>query len=165
MPMSTESVVRGHPSCLFEVEPIEAKTFGARVRFTVQKSLREVVDALHLQPRELLDVFHAAGGLLVLSQLHDIAANPRLLASISQLFGTEVENYHQTLKPANRIHPDVDEVLVLINLPPVALQPPPKPQPERTPDGSLRLCHCYLNRAKLDYANGFSGVASQRPGI
>ncbi len=121
----------------FQSEPIEDKTFGARIRFDSQQPLKEIVAALCAQPNELLDTFYNVSGLVVLPDMHDITAQPGLLLSISQLFGEEVENYHHTLTSPNMIHPDLAEILVLSNLPPSNRQPPAKPQPERKTDGSL----------------------------
>ena len=135
--MSTELMIRGNGPGQFQIEPIAGRTFGARLRFDPQRPLREIVDALLVQPAELLDAFYNAGGLVVFTDLHDISNHPQLLLSISQLFGNEVENYHQTLTPAQMIHPDVEEILLLTNLPPCNRQPPPKPQPECTADGAL----------------------------
>jgi len=137
--MPTESITKGNGPGQFVLEPIEGRTFGARISFDPERPLKEIVDALGAQPAELLDAFYGAGGLVVLTAMHDITAHPRLLLSISQLFGDEVENYHQTLTPAHMIHPEVEEILILSNLPPCDRQPPPKPQPERTVDGSLPL--------------------------
>ena len=115
----------------FELEPIEGRTFGARIRFDPEQPLSEIVDSLHAQPTDVLGAFYSSGGLVMLPGMRDVTTNPRLLLRISQLFGEEVENYRLTLTPAHMIHPDVDEILILSNLPPCDRQPPPKPQPER----------------------------------
>jgi len=130
-------IIKSNAPCQFELEPIDGTTFGAKISFDPERPLSEIVDALRAQPDELLDAFYSVGGLVVLTGMHEITNHPELLLSISQLFGDEVENYHQTLTPAHMIHPDVDEVLILSNLPPCDRQPPPKPQPERNADGSL----------------------------
>jgi taurine dioxygenase len=135
--MSAESIIKGSGPCQFEFESIDDRTFGARIRFDPNRPLSDVVDALCKQPGELLAAFNSAGGLIVMTDMHEITHHPRLLLRISELFGDEVENYRQTLTPANMVHPDADEILVLTNLPPIDRQPPPKPQPERTADGSL----------------------------
>ncbi|MEM7294814.1 MAG: TauD/TfdA family dioxygenase, partial [Pseudomonadota bacterium] len=122
---------------LFVCKPLAEKTFGAEVRFVSAQSLEAVVDALRADSGPLLDAFYAARGLLILKGMDGITANPQLLLTISQLFGDEVENYRRTLTPGHMIHPNVDEILLLSNLDPVDIKPPPKPQPERAADGSL----------------------------
>jgi taurine dioxygenase len=135
--MPTESIIRSNGQNQFKVEAITGGSFGARISFDSQWPLNEIIDALCAQPAELLDAFYSAGGLVVLTGMHEITAQPELMLRISQLFGNEVENYRQTPTPVHMIHPDVEEILILSNLPPCNRQPPPKPQPERAADGSL----------------------------
>nr|MCH9670159.1 TauD/TfdA family dioxygenase [Gammaproteobacteria bacterium] len=66
-----------------------------------------------------------------------LVQNPGGLVKLSELFGEEVEDYRQTLMPAAEVHPTHPEIFLVANAPPMNRQPPPKPTPERTPDGSL----------------------------
>ena len=66
-----------------------------------------------------------------------ITENPTLLVRLSRLFGTEVENYHETLTPHRLIHDNVAEILVVSNLPPMNFEVPVLPNPQLALDGSL----------------------------
>ncbi len=83
------------------------------------------------------DVLAAAGGLLVVRGLHELANNPDEFLRISQRFGPEVENVRQTLTAERFFHDTVPELMVLSNLPPCQHPPPPRPEPAHTPDGAL----------------------------
>ncbi|NKB77732.1 MAG: hypothetical protein GKR96_12015 [Gammaproteobacteria bacterium] len=135
--MLKETVIKGNGPGQFEIRPIAGRTFGASLCFDSKRPLTEIVNALSAKPADLLDVFYDAGGLVVLKGMQEISDQPHFLLSFSELFGDEVENYRQTLTPAHMIHPDVDEVLILSNLPPCDRQPPIKPQPAYTADGSF----------------------------
>ena len=121
----------------FTLEPIENHSFGATLRFSADCALAEIVTALEAQPQVLLDAFFDARGLLVLAGMQGISQDPQLLVRISRLFGTEVENYHETLTPAHMIHEQVPEILLLSNMPPCSRLPPPQPEPARNVDGGL----------------------------
>ena len=71
--MSAESIIKGSGPCQFEFEPIEDRTFGAKIRFDPSRPLSDVIDALCQQPTELLDAFNSAGGLIVITDMHDIS--------------------------------------------------------------------------------------------
>ena len=141
--MLTEHLTKGSGPGHFKLEPIDGRTFGARISFDPERPLNEIVDALHVQPDKLLEAFYSAGSLIVSTDMHDITSPSRLLLNISQLFGDEVENYHQTLAPALMIHPDADETLKQSTTPPCDRQPPPRPRPEYAFDGSLPIQFLY----------------------
>ena len=122
---------------LFTASPIGGAGFGTAVRFREGRRLSEAVAELEDCPQMLLDVFHDAGGLLVLEGLDAIVEDPQLLLRISRFFGDEVENYRETLTPAHMIHEQVPEILLLSNLPPCERRPPPQPEPPRAADGAL----------------------------
>ena len=57
---------------------------------------------------------------LYMPGMQGIADDPSLLVRLSQLFGREVENYHETLAASTSVHEDVPEIFIVSNLPPVA---------------------------------------------
>lgn len=119
-----------------EVTPLAGASFGARATFR-SGDTAAAVRALEASPTTLPDTFHKADGLLVLSGLQDIAAEPSLLLRLSRLFGDEVEDYRPTHTNRGMIHPEVPEIYIVSNLPPASLQPPPPPEPPLTADGAL----------------------------
>ena len=80
--MITEPVTKGSGPGHFQLEPIDGRTFGARISFVPKRPLDEIVDALHAQSDELLEASYSVGGLIVLADMHDITSHPRLLLSI-----------------------------------------------------------------------------------
>lgn len=76
---------------------------------------------------EIRTRFYAAGGLMVVRGLGALERAPELLVRISEVFGPEVENYHETLTSPRFFHDSVPQILVLSNLPPCNHPPPPKP--------------------------------------
>jgi taurine dioxygenase len=116
---------------------LPAANFGAVLNFPAGSEAKTVVDALEEQPQILPQALYEAGGLLLLPQMEAISEQPQLLLRLSRLFGSEVENYHQTLTPAHMVHESVPEILLVSNLAPVNRQPPQQPQPPLTADGRL----------------------------
>ena len=53
------------------------------------------------------------------------------------LFGSEVEDYGHNLTPLNMVHPEVPEIFIVANRPPVSRAVPRRPDPPFNPDGSL----------------------------
>ena len=123
-------------SASFENRPLSCG-FGAQIQFSHENNLTAVVEALESNPQPLLDCFYEARGLLVLTAMHGIEQDPALLVRLSKLFGSEVENYRQTLTPDHMIHGSVAEILLLSNRPPCSRVPPPQPTPPRTAEGEL----------------------------
>ena len=117
--------------------PLSSASFGGRLSLggdaVALRFIREAERAPETLPRALAD----SGGLLLLPGMQAMADDPGLLARLSRLFGTEVENYHQTLTPPHMVHATVPEILVLANTPPVNRQPPKLPDPPLTADGKL----------------------------
>lgn len=83
------------------------------------------VDAIVANRGAVLSRFHQSGGLLVIRGLGDISATPEDLITISRLFGPEVENIRETLTSPRFFHSEEPEIMVLSNLPPCDLEPPP----------------------------------------
>lgn len=86
---------------------------------------------LEALPRMLAD----AGGLLLLKRMDAIATAPSLLLRLSRIFGPEIEDYRTNLTPLHMVHPDIREILIVSNVPPVSRMPPALPNPPLTPDG------------------------------
>ena len=123
----------------FEVSPLPGADFGAVFRFPPDMDARSAVAALEAEPALLPDALNRSGGLLLFPDLHAIAQEPEVLVRLSRLFGSEVENYRQTLSEAHMVHPLADEIYVLGNRPPSNRQPPAPPDPPQTEDGGLPL--------------------------
>jgi len=66
-----------------------------------------------------------------------MAEAPELLVRLSRLFGSEVEDYRQTLTPLHMVHPTVPEIFLVPNTPPASRAPPRRPDPPLTADGRL----------------------------
>jgi taurine dioxygenase len=119
----------------FDIEPLPGASFGGLVRFA--GGARAALAALQAAPESLPQALYARHGLLVLKGMGEINDEPALLVELSRPFGPEVENYHETPTPKNMIHQSVDEILVISNIPPCEMRPPPQPAPPRTADGAL----------------------------
>ena len=122
---------------MFTLEPLSG-SFGARVTRNTQ-NVHAWVSALEAAQSDLLTPLVEAGGLLLLSDMQSISAEPELLVRISRLFGPHVEDYRQTLTGSHRIHVDVPEILLVTNKQPTNQQPPKQPDPPTAEDGSLPL--------------------------
>lgn len=120
----------------FTLAPLPGASFGGLVG-SHHGDACEAVAAAEAAPEALPAALYACHGLLVWPGLEDIAAAPELLVRLSRLFGDDVEDYRQTLTPANMIHVRVPEILVVSNLPPCDRAPPPRPAPPLTADGGL----------------------------
>lgn len=121
----------------FTLDPIPGQTFGARLR--AEGDAATIATAAEARPDALPALLVEAGGLLVLPGMDGIGDDPALLLRLSWLFGVEVEDYRVNLTPRNMVHPEVPEILVVSNVPPVDRAPPPLPDPPRTADGGLPL--------------------------
>ena len=121
----------------FTVDPLDNATFGGRICLAGTSSLDSAVRTFESSPELLANVLYDAGGLLYLSGLNEISAEPELLSRLSQLFGPEVENYKQTLTEEKKIHPEFPEILQITNMAPSYQLPPAQPDPILTPAGGL----------------------------
>ena len=84
-------------------------------------------------PQALAD----AGGLLLLPGLGEITKDPRLLVTMSYLFGPEVEDYRTLLTRVTMAHETVPEIFMVTNMVPGSRPPPQRPDPPLTADGKL----------------------------
>src|SRR5262245_35440791 len=114
----------------FEVSsPLPGAAFGATVRLGGPLS-QGIPDSL---PQAL----DAAGGLLLIPGIPEIADSPDLLVELSRRFGTEVEDYRHTLTSSTSVHATVPEIMLVSNMAPVNRPPPRRPEPPLTADGTL----------------------------
>lgn len=121
----------------FGIRPLPGASFGGLVEFPSGADTEAAIAAVEAAPQEFLDAFYAAHGLLVMTGMHAITADPHLLVRLSRVFGPEVEDYTETMTRRNDIHPDVPEILVVSTVPPATPRVPPRPEPPLTPDGRL----------------------------
>jgi taurine dioxygenase len=115
-------------SAHFEIaSPLPGAAFGATLRLG-----RSISDEL---PGGLPQALAAAGGLLLIPGLHEIARKPELLVRLSRLFGPEIEDYRTLLTGRNMVHSTVPEIFLVTNMVPGARPPPRRPEPLLAPDG------------------------------
>ena len=117
--------------------PLPGADFGARVRLSGAGGAADLIAAAERAPAALPAIQAEARGLLLLPGMDAMTADPSLLVRLSRIFGPEVENYRETLMAPNMVHPDVPEILVVSNAPPVNRAPPKRPEPPVAADGSL----------------------------
>lgn len=116
------------------VGPLPGATFGGLIRVTDAAAF---VAAVEREPERLPATIDAGHGLLVLTGMNAISDDPGLLLRLSCPFGREVENYRETTSRLNMVHPDVPQIFIVSNLPPVSFPPPDPPDPPFLPDGGL----------------------------
>ena len=119
------------------VRPLPGAGFGGRVRPRDDAGAHAVIAAVERDPTALPRLLADSGGLLLLDGMDAMAQTPELLVRLSRGFGTEVENYRETLMAPNMVHATVPEILVVSNGPPVNRAPPPRPEPPLTASGDL----------------------------
>jgi taurine dioxygenase len=117
--------------------PLPEATFGASVTLPGAPGALAFVQAAEQAGDALADALAAAHGLLLVQGMDAMADDPALLLRLSRVFGAEVENYRENGTAANMVHPEVAEILVVSNTPPVSRQPPALPDPPLTADGTL----------------------------
>ncbi|MBS0540035.1 MAG: TauD/TfdA family dioxygenase [Proteobacteria bacterium] len=117
--------------------PLRNAAFGATAVLKQGNGARAIAEAMEAEPETLPAALAEAGGLLLLRGLHEINDDPALLVRLSRIFGPEVEDYRHTLTNLSAVHPQVPEILLVSNLPPVGKAPPPRPEPPVAADGGL----------------------------
>src|SRR5688572_26139331 len=104
----------------FEIcRPLAGASFGGLARLVGGGDAGAVVAAAEAEPQALPRALAASQGLLLLKGLDAIAGDASLLLRLSQLFGPEIEDYRSNLTPLHMVHPDVPEILIVSNAPPV----------------------------------------------
>ncbi len=119
--------------------PIDGASFGVRCSFVSTEGAEATVLAAEENHEALLDAFYNGGGLLLLEGMDGIREDPTLLLRFSQLFGSEVEDYRQTIRARHSIHPQVPEILLIAGKSAGAVKPPPQPDPPLTAEGKLPI--------------------------
>ena len=122
----------------FEIRrPLPGAEFGGTVRLAGGESdARALIEAAEAASSALPDALAQCSGLLLLAGMQAIAEDATLLVRLSRQFGSEVEDYRQTLTRSNMVHETVPEIFVVSNIPSVGRQPP-LPDPPFTADGKL----------------------------
>jgi taurine dioxygenase len=117
--------------------PLPEASFGAQVALRSAPGARAFVQAAERAGDALAEALAAAHGLLLVEGMDAMADDPALLLRLSRVFGAEVENYRENGTAPTMVHPEVPEILVVSNTPPVSRQPPALPDPPLTADGRL----------------------------
>jgi taurine dioxygenase len=117
--------------------PLPGAGFGGTLTLPAAPGAAAMIAAAEADPAALPRALAQASGLLLLPGMGAMADDPELLLRLSRIFGPEVENYRENLTPLNMVHPEVAEIFVVSNTPPVSRPPPKRPEPPYMPDGSL----------------------------
>ncbi len=119
------------------VRPLPGATFGGRLGFLGDGGARGLIAAAEADRDALPRALAASGGLLLLQGMQAMADEPNLLVRLSRIFGSEVEDYRQTLTARHMVHDTVPEIFVVSNIPPTNRAPPRRPDPPLTAEGKL----------------------------
>lgn len=119
------------------VSPLPGAGFGGRASLNGGSGARDLVEAAEADPDALPRALAESSGLLLIPGMEAMVDRPELLVRLSRIFGPEVEDYRQNLTPLNMVHPEVPEIFIVSNMPPVSRQPPRRPDPPLTEDGRL----------------------------
>jgi taurine dioxygenase len=119
------------------IRPLPGANFGGCLSLNGDADARQTVLAAEAARETLPRALAESGGLLVLHGMDEMAAEPALLVRLSRVFGTEVEDYRQTLTPLNMVHETVPEIFLVSNAQPAGRLPPRRPDPPLTEDGQL----------------------------
>ncbi len=116
--------------------PLDGASFGVEMTFDDGTSAT-ALDTFIAAADEIRARFKTAGGLMVVKGLTALEKAPERFVQISETFGSEVENYHETPTATRFRHNTIPQVLILSNLPPCNHPPPPCPEPRLTDSGGL----------------------------
>ncbi len=119
------------------VGPLPGANFGGLLSLPREPGAQRFIAAAERDPAALPHALADSQGLLLLQGMTEMEAEPALLARLSRLFGSEVENYREVLTPANMVHETVPEIFLVSNVPPANRPPPRQPDPPLTADGKL----------------------------
>jgi len=114
----------------YRINELAQGGFGIRVDFA-SGDIEDVLAAFSSNADAILSRFYAARGLMLIEGMHSVFERPRALVELSRLFGSEVENYHQTLTSPRFFHDSEEEILILSNEPPCNHPPPPRSHDDR----------------------------------
>jgi len=119
------------------VGPLPGANFGGLLSRHGAHGAHQFIAEAERDPAALPRALADSQGLLLLQGMSAMEGEPALLARLSRLFGTEVENYREVLTPANMVHETVPEIFLVSNVPPANRPPPRQPDPPLTVDGKL----------------------------
>jgi taurine dioxygenase len=123
------------PSSLDLLSPLPGTSFGGRIASPGDAAA--LVAAAEAAPDALVAALAESGGVLLIPGMGDMAEAPELLLRLSRVFGPEVEDYRENLTPLNMVHPEVGEIFIVSNTPPVGRAPPAQPVPPLTAEGKF----------------------------
>jgi len=113
----------------YRINKLAHDGFGIRLEFE-SADLEDVLAICSANADVILSRFYAARGLMLIEGMHGVFERPRALVELSRLFGSEVENYRQTLTSPRFFHDSEEEILILSNEPPCNHPPPPRSHDE-----------------------------------
>ena len=87
----------------FDVTALPGATFGGLV--TAPINAADIVSAAEASPAALPGLLNQFNGFLLVKGMDGLEAKPELLLRLSQIFGTEVESYHETRMAQHNVHP------------------------------------------------------------
>ena len=119
------------------IEPLPGANSGRLIRLPGAADAAAKIAAAEAEKDALLDAFLQSRGLLVVPGMGSINDQLELLVRLSNLFGPEVEDYHQTLTERGKLHDSVAEILVVSNMAPSSTPPPNQPEPPLAEDGGF----------------------------
>ena len=114
----------------YRINELAQGGFGISVDFA-SGDIEDVLATFSSNADVILSRFYAARGLMLIEGMHSVFERPRALVELSRLFGSEVENYHQTLTSPRFFHDSEEEILILSNEPPCNHSPPPRSHDDR----------------------------------
>ena len=109
----------------FNVTALSGATFGGLV--TAPTNYADIVAAAEASPATLPGFLNQFNGFLLIKGMDGFESEPELLLRLSQIFGPEVESYHETRMAQQNVHPEIPEILMVSNIPPADRMPPPQP--------------------------------------
>ena len=115
--------------------PLPGASFGGILGLPGAPDAEAFVAAAEADPPAMARMLADCHGVLLVRGMGAMAADAALLLRLSRVFGPEVENYRETGMAPNMIHPEVPEIFIVSNTPPVSRPPPKRPDPPLTADG------------------------------
>ncbi len=123
-------------SCEPTFRPLDDTSFGVLAAFDDATSVNAISDFIAAGSL-IRDRFDRSGGLMLVKGLQGLGKAPEKFVPISRVFGSDVENYRETLTSERFFHDEVAEIIVLSNMAPCYHPSPPRPQPAWTEAGTL----------------------------
>ena len=92
----------------FNVTALSGATFGGLV--TAPTNYADIVAAAEANPATLPGFLNQFNGFLLIKGMDGFESEPELLLRLSQVFGPEVESYHETRMAQQNVHPEIPEI-------------------------------------------------------